>query len=49
MNDTTRCRAESNGWLAVRAPGQETERVYVQEGDEVTIEFEPDGGPADDG
>lgn len=48
MGVPKRARAESNGWVHLEAPGQSA-HVYVQEDDEVTISFEPDGKEGDDG
>lgn len=35
--------APGPGWLHLEAPGQSA-HVYVQEGDEVTVAYEADGG-----
>jgi len=40
---TERVRAQTSGWLHVEGPGQ-SGHLYLKEGDQATITFQPDGG-----
>lgn len=41
MTDVERAIASTDGWLTIKAPGQQG-AVYIQDGDQVTLEFEPE-------